>query len=159
MTLLEVLEKLNNKKPLAEVASMAGIAPKDLERKLASAAIEYDKEDERYKYKGTALKESLRREVDKRIVVLNVDAPFVKKKVGNRKGKNTAKNIDIEYIMFKDYQKVNQSLLKEKKTFFLTEEMYSTIKTLSTSKSFRINAILNILLEKGLEYYKLDIND
>ncbi|WP_145524333.1 hypothetical protein [Virgibacillus sp. SK37] len=109
MTLLEVLEKLNNKKPLAEVASMAGIAPKDLERKLASAAIEYDKEDERYKYKGTALKESLRREVDKRIVVLNVDAPFVKKKVGNRKGKNTAKNIDIEYIMFKDYQKVNQS--------------------------------------------------
>mgnify|MGYP007135353484 CR=1 FL=1 len=33
---------------------MAGISVKDLERKLANAAIEFDQEENEYQYKGTA---------------------------------------------------------------------------------------------------------
>lgn len=61
--------------------------------------------------------------------------------------------------MFKDYLKVDHSLLTEKKTFFLTEKMYNTIKNLSIEKSFKINALVNVLLERGLEYYKVDLKE
>ena len=59
MTLMEVLEQLNNGKTKAEVASIAGISVKDLERKLANAAIEFDQEENEYQYKGTASEDSL----------------------------------------------------------------------------------------------------
>lgn len=90
-------------------------------------------------------------------MVLSVDKPFVKKE-NNKSQKNSKKeNNDMEYLMFKDYQKVDQSLLTEKKTFFLAEDMYSTIKHLSIEKRFRINALINVLLAKGLEHYKIDL--
>lgn len=157
MTLMEVLEQLNNGKTKAEVASIAGISVKDLERKLANAAIEFDQEENEYQYKGTASEDSLSRDIRSRIVVLSVDKPFVKKKQENRTPINVEENFDLEYKMFKDYLKVDHSLLKEKKTFFLTEEMYNTIKNLSVEKSFKINALVNVLLERGLEYYKVDL--
>lgn len=159
MKLIEALEQLNNGKSLAEVATMAGINEKDLERKLANAAIEFDQEKNEYKYKGIAPEESLSRDVKSRIVVLLVDKPFVKKKQENRTQINVEENFDLEYKMFKDYLKVDHSLLKEKKTFFLTEEMYNTIKNLSVEKSFKINALVNVLLERGLEYYKVDLKE
>jgi hypothetical protein len=159
MKLIEALEQLNNGKSLAEVATMAGINEKDLERKLANAAIEFDQEENEYKYKGIAPEESLSRDVKSRIVILLVDKPFVKKKQENRTPINVEENFDLEYKMFKDYLKVDHSLLKEKKTFFLTEEMYNTIKNLSVEKSFKINALVNVLLERGLEYYKVDLKE
>lgn len=157
MILMEALEQLNSGKSLTEIASMAGISVKDLERKLANAAVEFDQGENEYKYKGIAPEESLNRELKSRIVVLSVDKPFIKKKSDNRETKSDVENIDIEYIMFKDYQKVDHSLLTEKKTFFLTEEMYQTIKNLSVEKSYKINALINILLEKGLEYYNINL--
>ncbi|MDL0421358.1 hypothetical protein QPM05_14820 [Caldibacillus thermoamylovorans] len=157
MKLIEVLDELNNGKSLAEVASMAEVNEKDLERKLVNAAIEFDQKENEYKYKGIAPEESLNRDVKSRIVVLLVDKPFVKRIQENRTPINGDKTIDMEYRMYKDYVKVDHSKLKEKKTFFLTEEMYNTIKHLSVEKSFKINALINVLLEKGLKYYNVDL--
>lgn len=151
MTFEDVLEQLNNGKPMDEVAVNTGLSVRDLERKLVNAAIEFDEEKNLYEYKGIAPEQSLIRDVKSRIVVLQVDKPYVKKDVDNRQNKVDIKNIDMEYILFKDYHKVDKSLLTEKKTFFLTEEMYNNIKKLSVEKSFRINALVNVLLAKGLE--------
>ncbi|MEJ9280654.1 hypothetical protein [Ureibacillus thermosphaericus] len=157
MTLMEVLEQLNNGKTKAEVASMAGISVKDLERKLANAAIEFDQEENEYQYKGTASEDSLSRDIRSRIVVLSVDKPFVKKKQENRTQIKSEETFDMEYKLFKDYLQVDHSELNEKKTFFLTEEIYNTIKHLSAEKSFKMNGLVNVLLQKGLEYYKVDL--
>lgn len=59
MILMEALEQLNSGKSLTEIASMAGISVKDLERKLANAAVEFDQGENEYKYKGIAPEESL----------------------------------------------------------------------------------------------------
>ncbi|WP_240473303.1 hypothetical protein [Oceanobacillus caeni] len=117
MTFEDVIDQLNNGKPMEEVAVNVGISVRDLERKLVNAAIEFDEENELYEYKGITPEQSLIREVKSRIVVLQVDKPYVKKDVDNRQ-KADIKNIDMEYILFKDYHKVNKSLLTEKKTFF-----------------------------------------
>lgn len=157
MEIEKVIELLNTGKSLEEVAVIIGIDVRDLKRKLVNAAVEFDNEKKQYEYKGVAPEQSLSRDIKKKIMVLLVDKPFVIKE--NNKNQNNSKKEtnDMEYLMFKDYQKVDQSLLTEKKTFFLAEEMYCTIKHLSIEKRFRINALINVLLAKGLEHYKIDL--
>lgn len=44
-----------------------------------------------------------------------------------------------------------QRLLKSRSSKIKGEEMNNTIKHLSIEKSFKINALINVLLEKGME--------
>lgn len=37
--------------------------------------------------------------------------------------------------------------------------MYNNIKKLSLEKSFRINALVNVLLAKGLEHYQIELKN
>jgi hypothetical protein len=159
MTFKEVIEQLNNGKTMGEVATELGIRERDLERKIKNAAIVFDEAKKEWKYLGFAAEESLTRGVSGKIVALAVDKPFIKYKEEYQQPKQTVVNEDYEYKMYKDYLNIDPSLLTEKKTFFLSEEIYKTIKQQSTIKSLKINVLINLLLFKGLEHYKIDFTD
>ncbi|WP_200411021.1 hypothetical protein [Virgibacillus salexigens] len=69
---------------------------------------------------------------------------------------NKKEHNDKNYELYANSISVDYSLLKEKKTFFLTEEMYKTLKAVSKERSLKINVLIDVLLSKGLEYYNFD---
>lgn len=154
VTLLEAIDLLNKGKIITEVANQAGVRANVLRNKLMNAAIKYDENERKWVYLGSDKEYSLSRKVKQRIVVYDVDEPYIESKVSNKNSDVTNVH-DIEYELYSEYMKVDHSSLKEKKTFFLTVEMYQTIKSISRNRSLKINGLIQILLARGLEYYNL----
>ncbi|WP_251025716.1 hypothetical protein [Bacillus sp. ISL-47] len=159
MTLYDLIEELNTGKTISEIAAELGIRELDLERKVKNAAIVFEGDKKVWKYLGNAAEESLCRPVKSKIYALEVDRPFINNKEKYKKPKQTIDKEDYEYRMYKEYLNIDPELLTEKKTFFLSEEIYKTIKHESKKKSLKINVLLNLLLIKGLEHYKIDFID
>ena len=154
MTLREVLEALNSGKTVSEIAKIINKKEEDLERKLNNAAIKYDSNERKWKYTGIDAEKSLSRVVTSRIKGLDTDKPYIE----NNRDKTNQKSVleeNVDYILYKDYLNIDHTLLIEKKTFYLSEEMYTLLKRTSREKSLKINALLSVLLEKGMESYKI----
>lgn len=160
MLIREVLFELNNGKSVEEMAQELGMDLKKLLTKLKNAAVEFDEDKKIWDYYGSDAEESLSRDIKKTIKVKDVDRVFVDRHNEPTKLKNAAeKDADFEYTLFKDYIEMNNKTLKTKKTFSLTEDIYGTIKDVSKKKSMKINVLINVLLEKGLGFYKIEIVD
>src|SRR5699024_4742055 len=86
---------------------------------------------------------------------LKEDKPYIRVKDNCRDYGD--ENRDKYLTLFRDYLEIHQESLTEKKTFFLTENLYYTIKELSKEKSMKINVLVNLLLTKGLDYYDICI--
>lgn len=155
MTLREVLEALNSGKTVSEIAKKINKKEEDLKRKLNNAAIIYESNEKKWKYTGIDEEKSLSRVVTSRIKGLDTDKPYIE----NSKDKSNQKSVleeNVDYKLYKDYLNIDHTLLNEKKTFYLSEEMYTLLKRTSREKSLKINALLSVLLEKGMEYYKIE---
>ncbi|WP_188206952.1 hypothetical protein [Alkalibacillus aidingensis] len=156
MTLQEVLNQLNDGILITEVAKRAGIDKEQkLSTKLQNAAIVYNEQNNQWNYIGNSPSISLSREVNKPIKLLKVDRPFVSREEKHQRT-NPKEHNDKNYELYANSISVDYSLLKEKKTFFLTEEMYKTLKVISKERSLKINVLIDVLLSKGLEYYNFD---
>lgn len=123
LTLREVLEALNNGKPISEIAKVINKKEVDLERKLNNAAIIYDSNEGKWKYIGVDEEKSLGRVVTSRIKGLDTDKPYIE----NSKDKSNQKSVleeNVDFKLYKDYLNIDHTLL-------------------------------NVLLEIGMEYYKI----
>ncbi|MDI7740592.1 hypothetical protein QMK38_01140 [Lysinibacillus fusiformis] len=153
MTLREVLERLNDGKTVSEIAKMINKTEDVLKSKLKSAAIVYDFSEEQWKYIGGNAEKSLSRLTTNKIKLLEIDKAYVENE--DRNNETTVLCDNMEYKLFKDYLNIDHSLLNEKKTFYLSDDLYTVLKRTSKEKSFKINALLNVLIKKGMEYYKI----
>lgn len=139
-----------------EVARKLDINVLTLRSKLKSARVIYDGEKKCWICISNDPEASLKRDIYKTIKILKidrvVDAHMGKEKV-NDSNENTL------YELFKTYRSVESEKLIEKKSFFLTTETYKHIKRLSKENSLKINLLIHVLLEKGLEYYGLNDKD
>lgn len=148
MTLREVLEALNSGKTVSEIAKKINKKEEDLERKLNNAAIKYDSNERKWKYTGIDAEKSLSRVATSRVKGLDTDKPYIE----NNRDKTFQKSVleeNVDYILYKDYLNIDHTLLNEKKTFYLSEEMYTLLKRTSREKSLKINALLSVLLRKA----------
>ncbi|WP_100332638.1 hypothetical protein [Bacillus xiapuensis] len=89
------------------------------------------------------------------ISTINFNIAYIKVKENRRDYGD--ENRDKYLTLFRDYLEIHQDSLSEKKTFFLTENLYKTIKQLSKDKSMKINVLVNLLLTMGLDHYGIGI--
>ncbi len=155
MLIEEVIERLNEGKKLEELAEQLGMSPTQLKLKLTNAAVEYDEKSFEWVYRGIVKEKSLTRDITKTIKRLKEDKPYIKVKENRRDYGD--ENRDKYLTLFRDYLEIHQDSLSEKKTFFLTENLYKTIKQLSKDKSMKINVLVNLLLTMGLDHYGIGI--
>lgn len=157
MLISEVLSNLNNGKSEEDLAKELGMDLKMLKIKLKNAACEFDDVNKKWDYYGLDAEKSLKRDVTKTIKVLGVDRAFVDRHKQSETEVDNVLTKDFEYALFKDYIDMNNQELLEKKTFTLTEEIYDTIKDVSKRNSMKINVLINLLLERGLDFYNINI--
>jgi len=155
MLIEEVIERLNEGQKLEELAEQLGMSPTQLKLKLTNAAVEYDEKSFEWVYRGIVKEKSLTRDITKTIKRLKEDKPYIKVKENRRDYGD--ENRDKYLTLFRDYLEIDQDSLSEKKTFFLTENLYKTIKQLSKDKSMKINVLVNLLLTMGLDHYGIGI--
>lgn len=155
MLIEEVIERLNEGQKLEELAEQLGMSPTQLKLKLTNAAVEYDEKSFEWVYRGIVKEKSLTRDITKTIKRLKEDKPYIKVKENRRDYGD--ENRDKYLTLFRDYLEIHQDSLTEKKTFFLTENLYKTIKQLSKDKSMKINVLVNLLLTMGLDHYGIGI--
>lgn len=153
MTVIEVIEELNNGKPVLELASELNKSTKLLKTKLNNAAVEFEADTKVWKYIGPNKETSLNRDITKTIKLLAIDKPFVKRNELNNK--QSRPSYDSDYTLYKNYLAVSQELIETKKTIFFSEDIYDLIKSISKRKSLKISVLIHVLLTKGLEFYSL----
>ncbi|WP_274307971.1 hypothetical protein [Solibacillus daqui] len=152
LTLAQVLGLLNEGTDLQEVADNLNIKISILESKLTNAAVV--NENGVWMYKGGNEITSLNRPVKKKVKVINADKEFL----GIEIIKNTSRSeehIDADYELYKDCREISWADLVAKKSFHLQQELYDVIKQTSVEKSIKFNVLVNSLLLKGLEHYRL----
>lgn len=156
MLLKDVLLALNNGKSEEDIAKGLGMDLKTFKTKIKNAAITFDENNKTWGYHGSDAEKSLSRDITNTIKVLGLDRAFVNRheQSGEIEDKQTK---DFEYELFKDYIDMNSKELLAKKTFNLTEEIYDTIKHVSKKNSMKINVLINLLLERGLQFYNIPI--
>ena len=155
MLIEEVIERLNEGQEFEELAEQLGMSPTQLKIKLTNAAVECDEKSFEWVYRGIIKEKSLTRDITKTIKRLKEDKPYIKVKENRRD--YGVENRDKYLALFRDYLEIHQDSLSEKKTFFLTENLYKTIKQLSKDKSMKINVLVNLLLTMGLDHYGIGI--
>lgn len=159
MLIREVLSELNNGKSEEDIAKKLGMDLNVFNNKLKNAASEFDEVNKKWNYYGSDAEKSLNRDITKTIKVLGVDRAFVDRHKQTAAKVEDVLTKDFEYALFKDYIDMNNKKLPAKKTFTLTEEIYDTIKDVSKKKSMKINVLINLLLERGLQFYNINIED
>lgn len=157
MRLKDVLLALNNGKSEEDLAKELGMNLTVFKNKLKNAAIELDDVNKKWNYYGSDAEKSLDRDITKTVKVLGVDRAFVDRHKQTVAKVDNAVTKDSEYALFKEYIDMNNLELLAKKTFTLSEEIYDTIKGVSKKNSMKINVLINLLLERGLQFYNIPI--
>jgi len=153
----EVIESLNNGTSPQEIAQQLNIKNVNtLNEKLANAAVYLNDENNEWEYVGVIPRKSLSREITKRVQRLQEDKVYLKKELVSSVQKNI-EDSELLYILFKDYKKVKWNNLNVRKTIFIEEELYSHLKVFSEENALKLNALLTVLIKKGLESYQLKI--
>lgn len=157
MKIGEVIESLNNGTSPQEIAQQLNIKNVNtLNEKLANAAVYLNDENNEWEYVGVIPRKSLSREITKRVQRLQEDKVYLKKELVSSVQKNI-EDSELLYILFKDYKKVKWNNLNVRKTIFIEEELYSHLKVFSEENALKLNALLTVLIKKGLESYQLKI--
>lgn len=150
MKIQNVIEELNQGKSIAEMTRELEFAKESLLiDKLNRAAITFNKEIKKWEYIGGNAAKSLDRDITKKIKCLTVDLPFVQSD-----GKQNEQTDDL-FKLFQDYQAVKWSSLNTRKTIFFEEEFYEFLRSYSIDNGFKLNALLTVLINKGLEAYNI----
>ncbi|MGE7696699.1 hypothetical protein ACQKNC_21835 [Lysinibacillus sp. NPDC094177] len=157
MTIGEVIESLNNGTSPQEIAQQLNIkSVNTLIEKLENAAVYLNDENNKWEYVGEVPRKSLSREITKRVQRLQEDKVYIKKELVSPVQKYL-EDSELLYILFKDYKKVKWNNLNVRKTIFIEEELYSQIKVFSEENALKLNALLTVLIKKGLESYQMKI--
>ncbi|MYL47832.1 hypothetical protein GLV94_19530 [Virgibacillus halodenitrificans] len=150
-----VMGDLNNEIEFSEVAKGLNFSDKKLRVKLKSARVIYDEENNIWQCVSNDPATSLKRDINKSIKVLKVDREENGTGKGEIEVEGNSKNENKEYELFVSYRSVKMENLNEKKSFFLSSETYNRIKYVSKKDALKINLLIHVLLQKGLEYYEL----
>lgn len=158
MLISEVLSELNSGKSEEDIAKELGMDLNVFNNKLKNAASKFDELNKKWNYYGADAEKSLNRDITKTIKVLGVDRAFVDRHKQSVAKVDDVLTKDFKYELFKDYINMNNKKMPAKKTFTLTTEIYDTIKDVSKKNSMKINVLINLLLEKGLQFYNITID-
>lgn len=150
MKIQNVIEELNQGKSIAEMTRELKL-PKEslLIEKLNRAAVSFSEEIGKWEYRGGNAEKSLNRDITKKIKCLTVDSPFV-----HSDEKQNEQSDDL-FKLFQDYQAIKWSSLDTRKTIFFEEEFYEFLRSYSIESGFKLNALLTVLIKKGLEAYNI----
>lgn len=159
MIIGEVIDRLNNGTNPQEIAQQLNIKNVNiLFDKLENAAVYLNDENNKWEYVGIVPEKSLNREITKRVQRLQEDKAYLKKETATPTP--TPKDLgdsELLYILFKDYQKVKWNSLNVRKTIFIEEDLYSQLKVFSEKNALKLNALITVLIKKGLESYQMNI--
>ena len=150
MKIQSVMEELNRGKSIAEMTRELQFTKESLLiDKLSRAAITFNEEIKKWEYIGGDAAKSLDRDITKKIKCLTVDSPFV-----HTDEKQNEQSDDL-FKLFQDYQSIKWSSLDTRKTIFFEEEFYEFLRSYSIENGFKLNALLTVLIKKGLEAYNI----
>ena len=150
MKIQNVIEELNKGKSIAEMTSELKFQKESLlVEKLNRAAVYLNEEVGEWEYLGENAEKSLARDITKKIKCLTVDSPFVY--VDEKLEEKT----DDLFKIFQAYQAIKWSNLNTRKTIFFEEELYDFLREYSVENGFKLNALITVLIMKGLEEYHI----
>lgn len=149
MKIKNVIEELNKGKSIATMAKELNIQKESLLLdKLNRAAVYFNEEIDEWEYRGGNAEKSLARDITRKIKCLTVDSAFV------NEDKLDEKTDDL-FILFQDYQSIKWSSLNTRKTVFFEGEFYEFLRNYSIENGFKLNALMTVLIKKGLEAYNI----
>jgi hypothetical protein len=148
----KVMEHLNTGHSISDLEQKLDISMDSLILKLKNSCVIYDEENNTWFCNSNDPEKVLNRDITKPIRGLKVD-----KKHNTNPPSTINKELasDKEYELFISYRNVNHAELTEKKSIFLKAANYDLIKSISRKNSFKINGLIHVLLEAGLESYIL----
>lgn len=150
ITIKEVVTILNQDNSIEDVAQKLGLRVNVLEAKLANAAVVIGKEGQ-WVYLGENEKESLARNIYKKVYVKPYDRKYVQVEAIEIEANKPVTNLDYE--LYKDSLNIKNPA--NKKSVLFEEGLYDELKGVSQKKSIKMSHLINVLINKGLEYYEL----
>lgn len=150
MLIKDAIEYLNSGNTILDLAAKLCVKKESLiVSKLNRAAVYYDEVKSKWEYNGVFPEISLTRDLTKRIDKLEIDSAYVNKKIDYKESD------EVLFNVFKDYQRVKWKDFNSRKTIFFEEEFYDFLKEYSENNSLKLNSFITILIQKGLEGYKI----
>ncbi|MBK3497175.1 hypothetical protein JFL43_20555 [Viridibacillus sp. YIM B01967] len=156
VTIKEVMALLNANETIESVKQKLQIRTDILEAKLANSAVGLNNEGQ-WEYFGGNQNESLGRNVYSKIFVRPYDKEYIESikelKSDSRTSHVNETLIDVDYELYRNSLKVKNAT--DKKSVLFEEGLYEELKLFSKNKSIKMSSLLNTLIKKGLEYYRL----
>lgn len=152
VTIKGVVTMLNNQQSIEQVAESLQMRVNVLTAKLANAAVRLNDEG-KWVYVGENESDSLARNIYKKTYVKLYDRKYVSLNDELKDDESNVSEVDLDYELYKASLNVQSAV--DKKSVLFEEGLYEELKKLSQMKKIKVSSLINVLIKKGLEHYRL----